>query len=39
MKRRRLLWALIFGALVLAALAGAAAQVVRGTKPLLFAGA
>jgi len=39
MKRRRLLWTLIFAALVLAALIGAAAQAVRGTKPLLFAGA
>jgi len=35
--KRGLLWTLIFAALVLVALVGAAAQGVRGTKPLLFA--
>jgi hypothetical protein len=34
--KRGLLWTLIFAA-VLVALVGAAAQVVRGTKPLLLA--
>jgi len=37
MKRRRLLWTLIFAALMLVAFVGALAQAVRGTKPLLFA--
>jgi hypothetical protein len=35
--KRGLLWTLLFAALVLVALVGAAAQAARGSKPLLLA--